>query len=579
MADTVLVELGKDGRRPVSLDIAKLIVTRMLVQANSGGGKSYAVRVLAEQAMNHVQTIVIDPDGEFASLREIHDVLLVGEDGDLPADPRGAALLARRLFEKRCSAVVDLYELDPAQREEFVRDFCDALVKIPKSDLSRNAHPMLVIIDEAQDFCPEKSRGTSVATKSVISLMARGRKRGMGVCLAAQRMSEINKSASSTVNNYLCGRTAQDTDRRRVAHDLGLEKNDQDGLRNLKEGEFWAIGPAFSHPDCRKIKVARAQTTHPEPGTSMPPPPPASKRIRAMIGREFSDLPEKAEEEAATLEQAQAELRHLRAENARLQQQPGNQEQVHQLHAELEGVQSDLESVRCERDILVELTRSAAEDLGRIKDQLTEASAIAPAVARETPPPSRPTRVAKPPSSPAAHHAPRTAQTSRKAATGLRPADQAVLDALAWWAAVGKPSPTRTQLAFVCKTHPRTKSHANRLSALKTAGLITTHSGTVSLTAQGRAKATHPALPGSDAELHEMVLSRLRPSMRETLQCVLKVYPRALSREALAIARGKHPRTKSHANELSALKSLGTLCYPQTGKVRASDDMFVSGRP
>ena len=47
----------------------------------------------------------------FASLREAVDVLLVGARGELSANPRHAALLARRLLEYKVSAVVDLYEL------------------------------------------------------------------------------------------------------------------------------------------------------------------------------------------------------------------------------------------------------------------------------------------------------------------------------------------------------------------------------------------------------------------------------------------------------------------------------------
>jgi hypothetical protein len=42
---------------------------------------------------------VLDHEGELASLREAVDMLVVGASGELPADPRPAALLARRLIE------------------------------------------------------------------------------------------------------------------------------------------------------------------------------------------------------------------------------------------------------------------------------------------------------------------------------------------------------------------------------------------------------------------------------------------------------------------------------------------------
>ena len=73
-------------------DLSALVDTRLFIQANSGGGKSWLLRLIAEPAV--MQTIVLDSEGEFASLREAVDMLLVGASGELPANPRHAALLA-----------------------------------------------------------------------------------------------------------------------------------------------------------------------------------------------------------------------------------------------------------------------------------------------------------------------------------------------------------------------------------------------------------------------------------------------------------------------------------------------------
>jgi hypothetical protein len=88
------------GGKKLELDLPTLVETGLLIQANSGGGKSWLLRLIAERA--GIQTIVLDNECEFASLREAVDILLVGAGGELPADPRHAALLARRLhLEKR----------------------------------------------------------------------------------------------------------------------------------------------------------------------------------------------------------------------------------------------------------------------------------------------------------------------------------------------------------------------------------------------------------------------------------------------------------------------------------------------
>jgi DNA helicase HerA-like ATPase len=138
------------GGGRLELDLPALVDTRLLIQANSGGGKSWLLRLIAERA--GIQTIILDNEGEFASLREAVDVLLVGASGELPANPRHAALLARRLLEYKVSAVIDLYELKLIERRRFVKLFLDSLIHLPR-DLWR---PTLLILDEAHIYCPER---------------------------------------------------------------------------------------------------------------------------------------------------------------------------------------------------------------------------------------------------------------------------------------------------------------------------------------------------------------------------------------------------------------------------------------
>jgi uncharacterized protein len=104
-----------------------------------------------------VQQIVIDLEGEFASLREKFDYILVGKDGDTPADLNSANLLARKLLELNVSTILDVYELPLKDRRRFVRLFLEGMIHAPKELW----HPCLVVIDEAHVFCPEKDPSES----------------------------------------------------------------------------------------------------------------------------------------------------------------------------------------------------------------------------------------------------------------------------------------------------------------------------------------------------------------------------------------------------------------------------------
>ena len=197
----------------VRCDLQQLIDTRALIQANSGGGKSHALRRLLEQTHGRVQQLVIDPEGEFASLRERYDSILAARHGgDTAADPRGATLLAERLLELGVSAILDISELKAHERITFVRHFLEALVDAPKTLW----HPALVVVDEAQVFCPQHGEAESAA--AVIDLATRGRTRGFSAILATQRLSKLHQDAAAELNNTLIGRTGLDVDRQRAGY-------------------------------------------------------------------------------------------------------------------------------------------------------------------------------------------------------------------------------------------------------------------------------------------------------------------------------------------------------------------------
>ncbi len=69
MADQILGKT-RDGT-PVRLDVDSLIASRLLIQANSGAGKSWAICRLLEQTHGRIQHVVLNlrvlPPGECAA--------------------------------------------------------------------------------------------------------------------------------------------------------------------------------------------------------------------------------------------------------------------------------------------------------------------------------------------------------------------------------------------------------------------------------------------------------------------------------------------------------------------------------
>ena len=255
-----------------------------------------------------MQQIVIDPEGEFPSLREKFDYVLAtkGKSGETSADPRAAAMLAERLLQLKVNAIIDLYEYHKDERRRFVRLFLEAMVEAKK----QLWHPVLVVIDEAHSFAPQDGDSESLA--AVLDLVGRGRKRGFCPVFATQRLSKLHKDAAD-LRNKLIGVTGLDVDMKRAADDLGFGKEAMLALRDLEPGQFWAYGPALMRAPT-KIKIGPVQTTHPKVGAkftaSVPPP---TDRIRALLPQ-LADLPAEAEERARTEADLRKELATARRE-------------------------------------------------------------------------------------------------------------------------------------------------------------------------------------------------------------------------------------------------------------------------
>lgn len=298
-----------DGRGgSVDVDLNRLIETRLLVEANSGGGKSWAIRKLLESTHGKVQHIVLDIEGDFGSLRESYDYILSGKDGDIPTDIRSAELLPRKVLELNASIIVDLYELKQHERIRYVKVFLESLINAPK----KLWHPALIVIDEAHIFAPERGKAESLS--AVVDIATRGRKRGFCVVLATQRLSKLDKDAAAECINTLIGRTSLDIDMKRAADVLGFSSRESMlSLRNLKPGEFYAFGPAFC-TEVRKIQVGRVKTSHPGVGKRFSTPvPAATARIKSVLSQ-LSDLPAAAEKELRATGELRAKIRDLKRE-------------------------------------------------------------------------------------------------------------------------------------------------------------------------------------------------------------------------------------------------------------------------
>jgi regulator of replication initiation timing len=549
----------------VFVDLRCLLETRLLVQANSGGGKSYFLRLLLEQA-GVVQQIVFDLEGEFSTLREKFDFILVGKEGDIPIDVRYAEQLARKVLELNASVILDLYELKQHERLLFIRRFLDAMINAPKSLW----HPCLVLVDEAHVSCPESDKAESGS--AVKDLMTRGRKRGFGGVLATQRLSKLSKDAAAEACNNIIGRTTLDVDVRRAADVLGMPVSKAyELLRNLNPGEFYAYGPAIS-PSIIKFKASKVVTTHPTAGNrqliSPPPATAAVKRILSSLG----DLPHQAEEELRTVEDYRRQIASLKAELRQKAVVLSSEEKV-RLELEISRLREELRRSQCELrsktkslEALVTRVRGVG---GRVREALMPFEEASPL---RTKPLASFVRE-EPPKVVSSHVEPLLVGEIGDEVS-LRPSYTRLLKAIAMFY---PEKISRSKASLLADIPQAYSTFKDGLSKLKTSGFIGVMGNDLVCTELGRSAAGEVEILPTDSEsLIKVWMGHLRPAYQKIFQAALDAYPSSISRQELSIKSGVAMEKSTFKDGLGKLKTLGLISVSGDSVV-ASKELFEGG--
>ncbi|WP_370931293.1 helicase HerA domain-containing protein [Bartonella sp. DGB1] len=290
-----LNNIVSDNLPDAFMDLEELLATRLLVQGNSGSGKSHLLRRLLEKSAEWVQQCIIDPEGDFVTLSEKFGHLVI-EAAQYNANE--LAQIAQRVRQNRISVVLNLEELEIVKQMQASAIFLNNLFEVERDYW----YPMLIVVDEAQLFAPavggeipEDIRKNSLS--SMTNLMCRGRKRGLAGIIATQRLAKLAKNVAAEASNFLMGRTFLDIDMLRAADLLGMERKQAELFRELRRGYFVALGPALSRkPLIIKIGEVDTQSKSASPKL-LPLPIIDQNQQQEMLFENFIDISNKSSQE------------------------------------------------------------------------------------------------------------------------------------------------------------------------------------------------------------------------------------------------------------------------------------------
>ncbi|MBC7129693.1 ATP-binding protein [Candidatus Bathyarchaeota archaeon] len=100
---------------------------------------------------------------------------------------------------------------------------------------------ILLVFDEAQEFIPELSGSAGIekkCSKQVETLLRQGRKYGLGVCIATQRIAYLNTNALQQLHTYFVGTLPRPYDRALISDTFMIDKGILEKTLEFAPGEW-----------------------------------------------------------------------------------------------------------------------------------------------------------------------------------------------------------------------------------------------------------------------------------------------------------------------------------------------------
>jgi uncharacterized protein len=548
------------------IDLDDLIESRMLIQANSGGGKSGIARVMMEEIYGKLPFIVLDKKGEYYPLKEkFGDIIVIGgSHADISLSMQAAPKLAKFIVSNKLTTIIDMSSLESnEQRSLFLRDFLKGLMNLPEEFWT----PYPIFLEEAHVFCGQQDKMPS--GKYVKELMSEGRKMGFCGILITQRISKLHKDAAAECNNKFIGRTFLDLDIARSASEMGLTGQDKFKLRDLKPRHFWAFGTSIEPHHVHEVVIKNAQTKFPKGGAKIDftPKKVTDKIKQALI--KLNELPKEATKELNDIKTLQAENKRLESLLNQTKSSKGLSPNDAALKAEIAELKNKLQIEKNCYAALVKIVQQRNDSLNK--------AAKAILAIPEIDIPRRPAITEKPisiPQATAKTYTPSTPIYNNGSNGTVSGGAMRMLKA----AAMFHPEKiTKTRMAAIARLSHSSGSFSTYLSTLKRDGLLIGEGNVFTITEEGLRKAGDvDPLPTDPQELVNLWCGIIGDNggAARILRTLANNYPSEMTRQNVAESAGMSSTSGSFSTYLSTLKRNGLITISGQS-IKASEDLFL----
>jgi uncharacterized protein len=138
------------------------------------------------------------------------------------------------------ATIMNLKGMNPDVQEIVVYKLAKELFELRKKE---KIPPFFFVIEEAHNYCPERSFGETKASKILRNIASEGRKFGLGLCAISQRPARVDKSVLSQCSTQIILKITNPNDLKAVVNSVeGITANTEKEIQNLMIGQALITG-------------------------------------------------------------------------------------------------------------------------------------------------------------------------------------------------------------------------------------------------------------------------------------------------------------------------------------------------
>jgi DNA helicase HerA-like ATPase len=139
----------------------------------------------------------------------------------------------------RCT-IINLKGIPPDVQEIIVYKLLKDLFELRKQE---KIPPFFTVIEEAHNYCPERSFGETRCSKVLRTVASEGRKFGLGLCIISQRPARVDKSVLSQCTTQIILKVTNPNDLKAISSSVeGITAESEDEIKNLSIGTALVTG-------------------------------------------------------------------------------------------------------------------------------------------------------------------------------------------------------------------------------------------------------------------------------------------------------------------------------------------------